>query len=351
VNAYGWIYGDEDHGARALHRGGFRPIPISRPKETGNKYKDRTRKGVPPRGCTGYRGTVTTEKILEWCREYPDRNVAIRHEGTCAIDVDDYLDDSGNLKSGAGELAAFAAKHNLPPLPATWSSTARGPDTPARQHLYRIPDDLQLITKLGKSIEVCQRHHRYTICAPSEHPAHGTPYRWYCPGRPGLPPEPGPVAEPTPVLNATPTKDALSWLPKQWAAALAVRPKAAAGDIGVDGVGVDGVRDAPALLASFASGPMDGRVATAYMKATAPEAHPGHDETLRQLYAAMRLGMEGHRGVPELIEALVARHRHYLTTVGRAESEADSLLFYCACYAQQRPVDPTSVVAPLEPLR
>lgn len=102
--------------------------------------------------------------------------------GYVGIDVDAY-----EGKEGASTLAALEAQ--LCPLPATVSSTARGPGL-SRIHLFRVPENTELAGVLEaqhgdgtrtRDVEVVQAHHRYAVVWPSVHPGTGGVYRWYRP--------------------------------------------------------------------------------------------------------------------------------------------------------------------------
>lgn len=149
-----------------------------------------------PTGATGRAGTVTAQKIAEWSTDpmWANGNTAIRHEESIGIDVDAYGDKRGdetirNLEAELGEL------------PVTITSTARGKDSPSRQHFYRVPAGLEFISKL-KDVEIVQRSHRYSVVYPSVHPDTGEQYRWY-----GYDEEP---------LDDLPAIDDLEELPEAW---------------------------------------------------------------------------------------------------------------------------------------
>lgn len=129
----------------------------------------------PPGGFTGADGAVPeVTQVLAWAQAGP-ANIGLRlPTGVIGIDVDHY-----DGKPGADTLAELMAR--LGPLPATWSSTSRGADSPARVWLYRLPRaDLRLVGKAGLGIDVLQHHHRYIVAAPSVHPEGGV-YAWYRP--------------------------------------------------------------------------------------------------------------------------------------------------------------------------
>lgn len=99
--------------------------------------------------------------------------------GYVGLDVDHYASKDG-AKIGADTLADL--EDRLGPLPATWSSTARGDDQPSRIMFFKIPKNAgELTVSAGTDIDVIQHHHRYAVIGPSVHPKTGTKYRWYPP--------------------------------------------------------------------------------------------------------------------------------------------------------------------------
>lgn len=309
-----------DQSAEIYLAGGLLPIPVRG-------------KSTPVKGATGYDGTVTFEKVNAWLHPDPvvranaNRgagidNIGIRHQLTLAVDVDHGYGE----KNGVEQLAAYAAEHNLPPLPATWSSTARGDNSPSRQYLYRIPADISFKTKPCKSVELCTWHHRYTVCAPSIHPDTGSAYTWYLPGEAGVPPTWG---EPT---DRVPRADMFAPLPAEWFEAL--RGNQANADRTVEVV-------APAeLVANFPAGDPDGLVNYLITKWSDPAEHVGHDEFKNAAIHAFLLGREGHTGVRDLLDVLWRRYIAYLNTArpDTAVFEARSLVNACATIAQQKPI-------------
>ncbi|MBL8926334.1 MAG: bifunctional DNA primase/polymerase [Pseudonocardia sp.] len=314
------MMGAYDDAAEIYEMGHLWPIPVEG-------------KSRPVGGATGYDGTVTPAKVAAWLDSDPVKrakagrghrmdNIGLRHQLTLAIDVDHGYGD----KDGVAQLAAFAAERGLPPLPATWSSTARGDDSPSRQYVYRIPEDVRLKTKPCKSVELCCWHHRYTVCAPSVHPDTGAEYAWYLPGEPGVPPTWGERTTRYPRAEVFPE------LPAEWFAAL--RGTAGNVDKSVDTV------DLRALVASFPEGEPDGLVRHVMNRWAAPAQHVGHDEFKDAAVHALMLGREGHTGVRVLLDLLWDRFTGYLATAGRPAGEATSLLRACATIAQQKPVKP-----------
>ncbi len=188
--------------ADAYHQRGWHPLPIPRGQ-----------KSSPPAGTTGRDGKdPTVDDIAAWAALDANANIALRMPlGVLGIDVDDY-----DGKGGAATLAALVERFG--PLPATWTSTSRGPDQPSRIHFYRVPAGLEVPGTLGPGTEAIQRHHRYAVAAPSTRKDTSGRYRWYRPD--------GSRAV------APPHVDELPELPASWAQGLAVEPRATEGHNG-----------------------------------------------------------------------------------------------------------------------
>lgn len=188
-------------------------------KDVALLYRERGWAPIPahgkrpvPAGATGKNGSVTDEKIADWMangfrfrepggenwvtQDPATANLALRHEGTVGIDVDNY-----GSKEGAAQLRALEAK--LGPLPATPSSTSRGADSESRQHVYALREPVVLVGKAAPDIDIIQSHHRYTLTWPSLNPdADNAPYLWYdADGEP---------------MDGPPHVDDLEYLPEAW---------------------------------------------------------------------------------------------------------------------------------------
>jgi DNA polymerase I-like protein with 3'-5' exonuclease and polymerase domains/phage/plasmid-associated DNA primase len=153
--------------------------PCILPVPPGDKFP-------PPSGFTGAEGIDTDPlQLVAWAGSHAHSSIALRMpDGVIGIDVDQYL-KKGVQKHGAETLDALIAE--LGPLPATWSSTARGdaggPGV-SRVMLFQVPAQRYTpnLTAGGTGdIEIIQRHHRYIVVAPSVNPETGTVYRWYDP--------------------------------------------------------------------------------------------------------------------------------------------------------------------------
>lgn len=295
--------------AKGYRKAGYFPVPVRG-------------KVSPPSGSTGHVGTVTPEKVKAWRRERGDDNVAIRHDGTVAIDVDDGYSD----KHGAATLAQLEAKAGEP-LPPTFSSTARGKRSASRQYLYRVPEGVLLATNPGDDVEVCQRHHRYSVVAPSVHPDTGKPYRWYSPD-----------GEP---FDGVPPLEDVPFLPDAWIETLK-SPFGAKRD-------PDATVDE--LLAEARAGDASPAVEEC-LKAARDADHVGHDVFRDRSYQLLRLALEGHPGVPAAVEELSDLHRAYLIEKGKggrkANAEVARLLRGAAERAAGEPIEQTYGGTPIE---
>lgn len=280
---------------------GWRPIPVSG-------------KHPPEKGTTGREGVVTDNLIKTWRKSRADRNIAVRHEGTIAIDVDDY-----GTKSGADQLAVMVDLYGA--LPPTFTSTARGDDSPSRQYLYRVPEGVELKSKPMPAIEICQRHHRYTVVWPSKHPETGAEYWWYDPkGRPSEPPH----------------VDELPMLPAAWVDALSIEPRERAAS--------GGPTVSPGKLErSMPKGKPCSHVRALIddVRRLERDDHVGHDDARDLIFRAYRLGLEGHRGARKGLRVAIAAAWAYLNAARprEAATELDGLIAGGAERAQAIAVD------------
>lgn len=281
---------------------GYTPIPVHQ-------------KLPPVSGVTGTKRSVTPADVDQWISN-PDPwygNLAIRHEQTLAVDVDDGYGD----KNGARQLADLAARHKLPPLPATYSTTARGDGSPSRQYLYRVPPGVtvtpstRLRSKPCPAVELCYRNHRYTVCSPSVHPDTGDAYRWYLPAGDGVPPGWGDEC-------ALPAADRLATIPAEWwrhlyTEARHQNPRAAH---------VDTVPEEE-LLATFrpAGDHPEADVLRCERERWQQLEHVGHDDFFATGARILEYGIEGVPGAADAYLDLKDAADHYLTREGRPADE------------------------------
>lgn len=244
----------------------------------------------PPVGFTGEHGRDTDPlTLVAWASTHADWSVALRlPEGVIGIDVDHYAKGAVS-KRGNDSLLRYAEKWG--PLPATWSSTARGDlvaTGPSRIMFFKVPAG-RYATKLGESIEIIQRHHRYAVVAPSWHHQAGAAYRWYDPS--------GRLSDSVPKLVELPE------LPAAWVAGLREGANEA-GPVSADWVSGNSMLSA--LLT--ADEPPCAEVASAYRQAeaelAASESGSRHDTAIARVHHLVMLGAAGHPGVGRALGSL-----------------------------------------------
>lgn len=239
----------------------------------------------PPDGFTGWDGIYPSPAD---CAEFEQLD---RYRGTSqtmlrtsstviGLDVDAY-----DGRTGGATIAEAARRGgSLPDGP--WSS-ARD-DGVSGIRFYRVPDGTVLMANIAfpdlriGHVEIIQRHHRYALVWPSSHPKTGTPYSWR--GTAGA--------------DVPPAVDDLPKLPESWRVALA-------------GTGRAGERALPEQVARFLAelpaGTVCGTVRAAVRAADASLRAPvvsRHDDTLAAVLRLLRLGEQGHPGVPPALSAL-----------------------------------------------
>lgn len=142
----------------------------------------RRRKSPPHKGYTGWTGLDPSgPDVQTWVNGREAHwNIGLHlPHGVVAVDVDAY-------HGGDRTLARLTAQVGHP-LPATWSSTARGADSASRQRLYRaypLPGRVWMDHPGGhrSGIDAVHVGHRYTVTWPSINPdADGAVYMWYDP--------------------------------------------------------------------------------------------------------------------------------------------------------------------------
>ena len=198
------------------------------------------------------------------------------------FDVDDYAKD-GKVKAGAGTMAALAAE--LGPLPPTCKITSRGPGDRGGKFPYRLPPDAELHGSAGGSVEIIQRHHRFTWAPGTTHPRTRTHVGVFGPD--GQPCELWPVHD-------------LPWLPAAWLDRLR-NDRAAIGTRAEVDIPDDGAHDCRKAAAWAQSADFAG-------------ADPRGDRALRASVYLKRMAAEGH---------FVARTLDYVRGELAATSDAD----------------------------
>ncbi|TCB97563.1 hypothetical protein E0H26_11635 [Micromonospora zingiberis] len=267
-------------------------------------------KHPPPVGYTGADGRDTDPQTLVlWSVTHADHSIALRMpDGVIGIDVDHYTKGSVE-KRGGDSLAGYEQRWGT--LPATWRSSARA--LPSGIRFYRVPAG-RYATKLGESIEIIQRHHRYAVVWPSPHHEVGAPYLWYDPA--------GAVSATVPKPNELPE------LPEAWVAGLregATEAGPVASDIGRGQMLLSALMaDQRAACAEVADA---ARKATAELVAATSGSR--HDTATARTHHLVQLGATGHPGAAGAL--LELREQWATLTAGEGrEDEFDRMLLTSA---------------------
>lgn len=266
------------------------------------------KKSPPPEGFTGAEGRDTTpEDLVGWIATHAGHSIALRMpDGVIGIDVDAYA--KGQIVKH-GDRTLTELEERLGRLPATWSSTARGQDSPSRIRFFRVP--VQRYVTRFPDIEIIQRHHRYAVVWPSPHPEAADIYRWYGPD--------GQVSE------QPPKPDELPELTEAWIAALTegateAGPAAAAAELGqalLDQLVADD-RPACAEITSAALLAVD-ELATA-------DAGSRHDTAIARTHQLVQLAAAGHPGLAAVLPTLTDKWAELTAGEGRDDEWMRMLL-------------------------
>lgn len=247
------------------------------------------RKTPPPAGFTGRsRKPVTDEQVQVWSQATPDANTGIViPEGVLVLDIDA---EQGHQVKADGAKGISELSQELGALPATWSSTSHGIDSPARHLFYKVPEGLAWKGGAIEGVDILQPGHRYSVVWPSIHPS-GEMYCWYTPS--------GAFASTLPHISD------LATLPWKWVDYLR-KP--------------DNMSNPKELKCSNSntltpSNPreyddrMCKAVNTFLNKTLANPASKGsrHDTTLQAVWALVNFAQEGHRGALDAINQLKPR--------------------------------------------
>ena len=285
---------------------GFTPIPVHH-------------KLPPMNGVTGRKRSVTPEDVAAWVAASDPwyGNLAIRHEQTVAVDVDEGYGD----KDGVAQLSRLAARHKLPPLPATYSTTARGDRSPSRQYLYRVPEgvhvtaETRLRSKPCAAVELCYRNHRYTVCFPSVHPDTGDTYRWYFPADAGSPPSWG-------ARSAVPEVSDLAVLPDAWWHHLLTTSQVS----NPNAAHVITVSESELLATFRAAAPVEATELKRVREHVESLDHVGHDDFFANGLRILEFGREGVPGAADAYRNLKRLAQEYLTSQGRPDNELPNMV-------------------------
>lgn len=242
------------------------------------------RKTPPPAGFTGRsRKPVTDEQMQLWSQSDPTANTGIViPEGVLVLDIDA---EQGHQVKADGAKGISELSQELGALPATWSSTSHGIDSPARHLFYKVPEELAWKGGAIEGVDILQPGHRYSVVWPSIHPS-GEMYCWYTPS--------GSTTSQIPHISD------LATLPWKWVDYLR-KP--------------EHTTPKPAFntLISHETGTYDTRMCKAINtflnKTLSNPASKGsrHDTTLQAVWALVNFAQEGHRGALDAINQLKPR--------------------------------------------
>lgn len=242
------------------------------------------RKTPPPAGFTGRsRKPVTDEQMQLWSQSDPTANTGIViPEGVLVLDIDA---EQGHQVKADGAKGISELSQELGALPATWSSTSHGIDSPARHLFYKVPEGLAWKGGAIEGVDILQPGHRYSVVWPSIHPS-GEMYCWYTPS--------GSTTSQIPHISD------LATLPWKWVDYLR-KP--------------EHTTPKPAFntLISHETGTYDTRMCKAINtflnKTLSNPASKGsrHDTTLQAVWALVNFAQEGHRGAFDAINQLKPR--------------------------------------------
>ena len=242
------------------------------------------RKTPPPAGFTGRsRKPVTDEQMQLWSQSDPTATTGIViPEGVLVLDIDA---EQGHQVKADGAKGISELSQELGALPATWSSTSHGIDSPARHLFYKVPEGLAWKGGAIEGVDILQPGHRYSVVWPSIHPS-GEMYCWYTPS--------GSTTSQIPHISD------LATLPWKWVDYLR-KP--------------EHTTPKPAFntLISHETGTYDTRMCKAINtflnKTLSNPASKGsrHDTTLQAVWALVNFAQEGHRGALDAINQLKPR--------------------------------------------
>jgi hypothetical protein len=242
----------------------------------------------PMKGVTGWDGIDLSApdmaEIADLKRYKGTTQTGVRMPiGVVGLDFDGYDGRTGLLTKAEAERRWGA----LPPGPMTTSR-----DDGSGIRLFRIPADLVMVAQLEVPemkighVEIIQRHHRYAVVAPSIHPKTGQPYQWL--GATGV------------VMSTPPRPDELPWLPDAWCEALKDTGAARGGQRASQ-------QEVEEFLTGLPANRACGTVRKALRDAEADLVSPivsRHDDMTRHVLRLMRLGEQGHPGVPPVLDIL-----------------------------------------------
>ncbi|MEE1296959.1 MAG: AAA family ATPase [Bifidobacterium sp.] len=253
---------------RAYRLRGFYPVPIRPGRKT------------PAARAWQHAPEWTAADYDRMAAKYSQCGVGLVGGEFIALDVDAAAD---HKKDADGVTAFRQLQHDLGELPATYTNTARGKDSPARHYLYRIPDAYKGQKAHSPAAGIDIRADGGQICVwPTMHPT-GRQYVWYAPSGDE---------------TGVPSLSELPYLPDAWCKAIYTP------------AGLNPTPTSSTPLNRPADGPMCKAVTTALGKWTAAPGRKGsrHDTTRDAVHKLANMHAEGHRGALEAIETIRAQY-------------------------------------------
>jgi hypothetical protein len=279
---------------------GWAPFPIM------DDGKGRTQGGV-----TGYNGVdLDGDRLQDAIRRYSSCNVATRMpEGQdpdgrewklLGLDVDAYDD-----KPGARTLARW--RDELGELPPTYISSSREDGVSGIRH-YKVPADWFGVGG-APGVELVQRHHRHTVCAPSIHETRKVPYRWRAESD-----------ELPAMVDGVPVAAACPWLPEAYLTALERTG-------GGNGERAEITDDDIAAMRTDGEPCYCVEQAQAKYQAMAGEGLAHYDAMRDTQMALLRLGHDRHPGVGQALDELYEAYEDDRGSVRDVAAEFDRAMF------------------------
>lgn len=289
------------------------PIPVDMP-----------RPGMVIPGTTGAKNfhnfPPSPGQINVWRVTHGHLNIGLwMPDDVIGIDVDAYGD-----KVGASTIEWLETNITRESLPPTWTSTCRGARQPSRIYFYRVPPGrawTSIVNIKSKEkptlsdVEIIQKRHRWARVWPSvktdkELPVQGLTYRWYDPNDHEMPEWCVPNVNDLPVLSSA------------WQQVFRRRSNERMGSSDMLNLNRDeainwiehlppSLNDQPCITVRA--------TLTIWLDRLSRRAGARHDTMVHGVWALIRDGIEGHRGVADALSQL---HEEFMHAISSDDSRA-----------------------------